>query len=61
MKRGLSSRQIWLQPLFYNVLSCIGLVAALLSDSWGDWLAWLTLGLPVFAMMFYWHKKADFK
>ncbi|WP_438862431.1 hypothetical protein [Neptunicella sp.] len=59
MNRGLSSGQIWLRPLIYNLLSLIGLVSALLSDSWGDWLAWLTLTLPLWVIVYCWWGKSD--
>ncbi|WP_416305602.1 hypothetical protein [Neptunicella sp. SCSIO 80796] len=59
MSRGLTTGQIWLRPLLFNLISLVGLISALLSDSWGDWLAWLTLGLPVLAIAYYWWGKTD--
>lgn len=44
---------MWGWPLALAVLSASGLATALVSDTWGDWWAWLGLGLPVAVMG--WH------
>jgi len=31
-------------PLLLALISAVGLVTALLSDGWGDWTSWATLG-----------------
>lgn len=46
MSRVLSSRQIWGVPVVLGVLSLVGLVLALVSDGWGDWLSALALAVP---------------
>jgi len=40
-------RRIWLWPTVIGIASLTGLVAGLMLDSWGDFLAWMGLGLPV--------------
>jgi hypothetical protein len=42
--------RLWLWPLVLGLLSASGLLTALVSDGWGDWWAWLSLGLPVIVM-----------
>ena len=41
---------LWRWPLVLGLLSASGLLTALVSDGWGDWWAWLSLGLPVAVM-----------
>ena len=36
-----------------GLLSTSGLLSALVSDGWGDWWAWLSLGLPVAVMAWF--------
>lgn len=36
----------WAMPVLLGVLSLVGLLTALFSDSWGDWLSWVALGVP---------------
>lgn len=38
---------IWFWPLVIGALSGVGLLSALFSDDWGDWLSWLMLLVPV--------------
>jgi hypothetical protein len=38
--------RVWFAPLVLGVSSAVGLVAALVSDDLGDWLAWAAVGLP---------------
>lgn len=40
-------RRLWLWPALIGAASAIGLMAGLVSDGPGDWLAWAGLGLPV--------------
>lgn len=46
--------RLWGMPILLGILSAIGLVAALVADGWGDVLSWLTLGLLVVLMAWYW-------
>lgn len=46
MSRFLSARQIWGMPVVLGALSLVGLVVALVSDGWGDWLSALALTVP---------------
>lgn len=46
-RRRLGNREVWAAPVALASLTCIGLIAALLADGFGDWLSWLTLGIPV--------------
>jgi hypothetical protein len=46
--------RIWTAPIYIGVVSTIGLIAALLSDDgFGDYLAWLALGIPVAVVLWY--------
>ncbi|WP_308368256.1 MULTISPECIES: hypothetical protein [unclassified Microbulbifer] len=47
MSRKLTRSRIWGAPIVLGVLSAASLLAALLSDGAGDWLAWATLAVPV--------------
>jgi len=45
---------LWGWPLAMGLLTCIGLVSALFSDGGlGDMLAWLTLGIPAAACIWF--------
>lgn len=46
--------RLWGMPILLGILSGVGLVAALVADGWGDVLSWLTLGLLVALMAWYW-------
>jgi hypothetical protein len=39
--------RMWAWPIVLGLLSATGLVAALVSDGWGDAWSWLALGAPV--------------
>ena len=46
--------RIWTAPIYIGVISMVGLIAALLSDDGlGDYLAWLSLGIPVAVVLWY--------
>ena len=45
--------RIWTAPIYLGIVSSIGLIAALLSDGLGDYLAWLSLGIPVAVVLWY--------
>lgn len=52
----MSNRQrirVWSAPLYLSVVSTIGLIAALLSEGLGDYIAWLALGIPVAVVLWY--------
>lgn len=44
---------MWGAPLLLGVLTASGLLAALVSEAWGDVWSWLALGLPVAVMARY--------
>ncbi|SFU34399.1 hypothetical protein SAMN05216350_101430 [Polaromonas sp. YR568] len=44
---------LWRWPIVLGVLSATGLLTALVSDGWGDWWAWVALGLPVAVMAWF--------
>jgi hypothetical protein len=44
---------MWGWPLVLGLLSASGLLTALVSDGWGDWWAWLGLGVPVAVMAWF--------
>ncbi|MFN4275496.1 MAG: hypothetical protein ACK4FJ_04290 [Ferrovibrio sp.] len=48
--------RLWGMPILLGILSGVGLVAALVADGWGDALSWLTLGLLVVLMAWYWFR-----
>lgn len=52
-RRRLGNREIWAAPVLLAVLTCIGLTAALLADGFGDWLSWVTLGIPVATVAYF--------
>lgn len=45
--------RVWTAPIFLGVIATVGLISALLSDGLGDYLAWLTLGIPVAVVLWY--------
>ena len=46
--------RVWTAPIYLGVMSMVGLIAALLSDDGiGDYLAWLSLGIPVAVVLWY--------
>jgi len=44
---------LWRWPLVLGLLSASGLLTALVSDGWGDWWAWLSLGITVTVMAWF--------
>ena len=46
--------RLWGWPLVVGLASGTGLVTALLSDGWGDWWAWIGLGLPLVLAAWHW-------
>lgn len=44
---------LWGWPIVMGVLTTTGLLTALVSDTWGDWLSWVALGVPVAVMGWY--------
>ncbi len=47
MNPPLSKTQIWSAPVALGLISCVGLLAALLSDGIGDAVSWVALAIPV--------------
>lgn len=45
--------RVWTAPIYLGLLSTIGLIAALLSEGLGDYIAWLALGIPVAVVLWY--------
>ncbi|HVE53287.1 MAG TPA: hypothetical protein VNB23_07855 [Ramlibacter sp.] len=45
--------RMWRAPIVLGVLTASGLVAALVSDTWGDAWSWVGLGIPVAVMAWY--------
>ncbi|WP_202626897.1 hypothetical protein [Steroidobacter agaridevorans] len=45
--------RVWTAPIVLGVLTAVGLISALVSDSAGDVLAWLTVGAPVAVVLWY--------
>jgi hypothetical protein len=46
-KKLLNKWDIWTAPALLGVLTCVGLVSALLADGAGDWISWIALSIPV--------------
>ena len=54
MKPRHAFRKLWGWPIVFGVLTSVGLISALFSDGgMGDMLAWLTLGIPVAACVWF--------
>jgi hypothetical protein len=51
--------RIWTTPIVLGVLTAVGLISALVSDSAGDVLAWLTVGAPVAVVLWYLPRRHD--
>jgi hypothetical protein len=45
--------QLWTAPILLGLIVAAGLVAALVSDGLGDYLAWLALAIPVAVVLWY--------
>jgi hypothetical protein len=52
--RGAAMRRVFGIPLLLGLLSAVGLLSALLGDGPWDALSWLTLGLPVAVILWFW-------
>jgi len=48
-----SALRIWAWPLVLGVLSLSGLLTALVSETWGDFWSWFSLGIPLAVMAWY--------
>lgn len=58
-RRSAGLRALWAWPVAMGLLSALGLVTALVSDGWGDWLSWIALGIPVAVMLWFgWMRRA---
>jgi membrane protein implicated in regulation of membrane protease activity len=51
--RRQSLGDIFLVPAIIAVVSCAGLISALVGDNVWDWLSWLTLSVPVAVCVWY--------
>lgn len=49
----LSKAQIWSTPIALGLMSCVGLLAALLSDGIGDAVSWVALATPIAVAAWY--------
>lgn len=47
------ARRMWAAPIALGGLTASGLLAALVSDGWGDAWSWVGLGVPVAVMAWY--------
>lgn len=54
MRRAQSARQVWALPALLGLASAVGLVAGLVSEGVGDWVAWVALSLPLLAALWGW-------
>lgn len=45
--------RVWTAPIFLGASAAIGLVAALLSNGVGDYVAWVALAIPIVAVIAY--------
>jgi len=56
-----NSKNVWMHlwgpPLLVGFISLFGLVCALTGDGVWDVLSWISLGIPVALMNYYWRKK----
>jgi len=51
MTRQRSNRDVWRTPVLLGLVSAVGLITALLSDSWGDWISWICLAAVCIASL----------
>ncbi len=49
--------RLWGPPLLVGFISLLGLVCALTGDGFWDTLSWISLGVPVVLMGYYYWKK----
>lgn len=45
--------RVWTAPIVLGVVTAVGLISALLSDTSGDVLAWLALAAPIVVICWY--------
>ena len=45
--------RVWTTPIVLGALTSVGLISALVSDSAGDVLAWIALGVPVAVVLWF--------
>lgn len=45
--------RVWTAPILLGVTAAIGLIAALLSNGVGDYVAWVALAIPVVVVVWY--------
>ncbi len=50
---------IWKIPALLALLSMIGLISALLENGVWDVLSWITLGIPLLVIAFFWGKPRE--
>lgn len=50
--------KIWGMPILLGILSSVGLISALMEDGIWDGLSWLTLGIPLVLIGWFWWKPA---
>lgn len=53
--------KLWRMPILLGILSMVGLISALMEDGIWDALSWLTLGIPVVLMGWYWWRPQSSK
>ncbi|NYT85231.1 hypothetical protein [Pollutimonas harenae] len=53
-KQNTALRRVWGAPVLLGVLTCFGLLAALLGVGVWHWLAWTALAAPVAAGVWFW-------
>lgn len=49
--------RLWGPPILVGFISLLGLVCALTGDGIWDILSWISLGIPVVLIGYYWKKK----
>ena len=52
-------KRMWRWPIVLGLLTVSGLLAALVSEGWGDWWSWAGLGIPVAVMAWFWWKPSS--
>jgi hypothetical protein len=45
--------QVWTAPVLLAITGAVGLIAALVADGFGDYVAWMTLAMPVGVVLWY--------
>ena len=54
-----SLRQVFAAPFVLAVLGIVGLISALMGDDIWDVLSWVTLALPVVAILHFWRRSPN--